>query len=381
MVKTVLLTLGRLPVALDLARGFSDLGCRVIIAEPFSWHLCRPSRAIAKSIKVTAPNDDSARYLDEMQRVIEAEAVDLVVPVSEEIFHMSALRDRVAPQVQVLCEPQEKLLSVHDKERFIERAQACGLSVPETHRLGTEGAQNLIARGDVVVKNIYSCSGAGMLRLTKGSALPAVKSREPSIVQASVPGRVLSTCSLARSGKVLITSIYEGTQLTGTTSAAFKRVPVHDAVASWVETFVAETNFDGFISFDMIEDASGTPFAIECNPRLTSGVHFMAAEQLAAALVDREQQNDIAFRDCTQFQQFFTCLTEAGFFLVKKNGLQIARSLFGTRDVTWRADDPLPLILMMFTSWEILYRRMTDGVSFGEAAVQDVGWFKDQIVG
>ena len=381
MTKTVLLTLGRLPVALDVARGFKDNGCRVIIAEPFNWHLSRPSKAVDRCYPVTAPNTDAQAYLQDLLNVIEQEKVDLVVPVSEEIFHMSAIKDLVPHTVNVFCEPQDVLLALHDKERFIEQARDFGLSVPETHRLGSDAGMDLAARQDVVVKNIYSCSGSGMVRLDQGTDLPNPKEREPSIVQARINGRVLSTCSLAQAGHVLITSIYEGLQMSGTTAAAFRRLPVHDGVARWVETFVAKSGFSGFISFDMIEDEDGTPYAIECNPRITSGVHFMQADKLAHAVIHPELASEIGFRDPMELQQFFTCLTEAGFFLAKRDGLSIARRLFGTRDVTWRSDDPLPLLLMTFTSAEILKRRMRDGVSFGEAAVQDVGWFKEPLVG
>ena len=55
MTGTVLITLGRLPKALDLARGFKALGYRVIVAEPFRWHLTGVSNVIARRFTVTAP--------------------------------------------------------------------------------------------------------------------------------------------------------------------------------------------------------------------------------------------------------------------------------------------------------------------------------------
>ena len=55
MTGNLLLTLGRLPKALDVARGFADLGWRVVVAEPFKRHLAGASRAVAQSHRVTAP--------------------------------------------------------------------------------------------------------------------------------------------------------------------------------------------------------------------------------------------------------------------------------------------------------------------------------------
>ena len=63
MARTVLLTLGRLPKGLEVARSFARAGWRVIVAEPFAWHLARVSRDVARSYRVAAPNADHARYL------------------------------------------------------------------------------------------------------------------------------------------------------------------------------------------------------------------------------------------------------------------------------------------------------------------------------
>ena len=41
MTRTALLTLGRLPKGLDLARALAAEGWRVVVAEPFGWHLAR----------------------------------------------------------------------------------------------------------------------------------------------------------------------------------------------------------------------------------------------------------------------------------------------------------------------------------------------------
>ena len=70
MPKTVLLTLGRLPKALELARALHQAGARVIVAEPFGLHVCRASRSVAKSIRVPAPNTDPAAYLDALEAIV-----------------------------------------------------------------------------------------------------------------------------------------------------------------------------------------------------------------------------------------------------------------------------------------------------------------------
>ncbi|MFT7521067.1 MAG: hypothetical protein ACI9MC_003218, partial [Kiritimatiellia bacterium] len=48
----------------------------------------------------------------------------------------------------------------------------------------------------------------------------------------------------------------------------------HPAARAWVETFVAAEELTGMVAFDFF-DVHGEVVAIECNPRLTSGVHLM----------------------------------------------------------------------------------------------------------
>ena len=62
---TALLTLGRLPKALDIARALHGAGVRVIVAEPFRRHLSGVSNAVDRNFVVTAPAVDGPRYLDE----------------------------------------------------------------------------------------------------------------------------------------------------------------------------------------------------------------------------------------------------------------------------------------------------------------------------
>ena len=93
--RTVLLTLGRLPKALEVARALHAAGCRVVVAEPFRRHLTGASRQVARSVQVTSPVIDREAYLGELTALAVAEGVSLILPVSEEILHVSLLHGRM----------------------------------------------------------------------------------------------------------------------------------------------------------------------------------------------------------------------------------------------------------------------------------------------
>jgi glutathione synthase/RimK-type ligase-like ATP-grasp enzyme len=373
MTGNVLLTLGRLPKALDVARGFADLGWRVVVAEPFKRHLAGASRAVAQSHRVTAPAEDKQAYLADLRRIIADEKIDLVVPVSEETMHVAFLRDSLPATTRLFTMPPENLLRLHNKHGFAQQAEAWGLAVPETYALGDPAAEALVQSGPVVVKPVHSCSGRGVRLLPPGSALPAPDPAVPAIVQRYILGEEYSSCSIAHEGRVSSTVIYRAAQKSGSVAVAFERVE-NPAISDWITRFIAAANWTGFIAFDIIVNEAGQPLGIECNPRTTSGLHFWQRADIARAVV--EPGFIPRFRPETRLQQFYSALTETQMSLFRRGPFrENLRQLFSTRDVTWDWHDPMPFLTMTATSWPIIRMAMARGVTFGEVATLDVGWY------
>jgi ATP-grasp domain len=364
---TVLLTLGRLPKALDLARSFHAAGWRVVVAEPHRRHLVGASRAVAKHVAVTPPAIDQLSYLRDIARVAAEEKATLILPVSEEILHVAALPYLLGPDTRLLATPQPLIERVHDKAGFVEIALNTGLTVPQSHLLGTSEAAVLAARHAVVVKLRHSCSGRGLLRLAKGTPLPAAT--EPSLVQQLIEGDEFSTCSLAHAGRIQGTATYRATLLSGSVAVGFERIS-HPAIEEWVSRFVTATGWSGFIAFDFIVDRSGIPWGIECNPRTTSGLHFFKTEDIALAILDPDRP--LRFRPEARLQQFWSVMTALSDALGDwPRYRRVLRHLMTTPDVTWRLDDPLPLLTMPWTAWPILNAARRARQTFGEVAMLD----------
>lgn len=373
---TVLLTLGRLPKALEIARSFAAAGWRVLVAEPFPRHLCAVSRAVHASHVLTAPAVDRERYLAELAALVERERVRLVVPVSEEAMHASFVAPRLPPHVRLYSMPSERLLALHDKHAFVGVVRGYGLAAPDTHVLGAPGAAALAASAPHVVKPIWSCSGRGVQFRAAGQPLPSLDG-EPAIVQRFVPGDVHTSFTLAHEGRVQRTIVYRGVVMSGTVAVCFERVPSHPAIEAWVETFVARAGWSGFVSFDFVVDDAGVAHAIECNPRATSGIHFVHPEDLARAIAAPQDPRPVRVKDVARLQQFFPCLTETQRSMLADRARFRAnlRHLVGTRDVSWDARDPWPLLTMPATTWQIIRLALAQRKTFGEVATLDVGWY------
>ena len=375
MPKTVLLTLGRLPKALELARALHQAGARVIVAEPFGLHVCRASRSVAKSIRVPAPNTDPAAYLDALEAIVRQEDVDIIVPVSEEALHAASLAGRLPARSRLYGPPQQKLARLHDKLAFNRAADLIGLTVPETHEGNTPAALALAAAQDYIVKPAHGCSGIGVSLRRKGDPLTKTDRQPGMLVQARLPGRHVSSFSVARDGEVLATALYQGRIYSGTVSVSFQRVDDCPAAARWIRRFVEAEAYTGFISFDFIEDTQGVACAIECNPRLTSGVHFLDPEGLAQAVLNLPEARTIAMRPARAFQEGHTALLEVyGALFRPREFFRRLNAFLTSQDVLFRLNDPLPFFLFTPMSWPVLRQAMFEKVSLGEAATRDITW-------
>lgn len=374
MGQTILLTLGRLPKGLELARGLHQAGHRVLVADPFGWHLSKPSRAVARSLQVPAPALDQDAYLDALSAIARDEAVDLIIPVSEEVMHVSLLADRLPAQTRLFCPPHDRLLTLHDKYAFAQEAQRAGLPAPQTHLGDDPAAAELVARADTVAKARFGCSGAGLHFLSQGEALAPQLRTSDWVIQQQIKGREVSTLSFCRDGEILAHVVYRGLVLSGTVAVAFERIDV-PAVDDWARDFVAASGYSGFIAFDFILDEAGAPWPLECNPRLTSGVHFMAPEDLATVVTGGALGHAVRLKPQPRFQEGHTALTMAyaQIFKPRKFGAML-KTIAGSRDVLWSSKDPLVFPLMTPMSWPILKQVMFEGRSFGEAATLDIEW-------
>ncbi|MEO1033975.1 MAG: ATP-grasp domain-containing protein [Pseudomonadota bacterium] len=371
---TALLTLGRLPKALDIARALHGAGWRVIVAEPCRWHLCAVSTAVARSIRVPSPTEDSAAYREAMLGIIAAESVDFLVPVSEECLHVAALGDALPDSVRVLSMPLAEVAALHDKYSFAQYARDLGLSAPTTLKLDEPGVGDLVAAGSIVIKGRNSCSGVGLELVDRGATLPHRLYPGEWVAQAHVDGDLVSTFSVAHNGQTLVTAVYRGTLFSDTVAVCFERLSAEVAVERWVEAFVAANNYTGFIAFDFVIDSDGTPWAIECNPRSTSGIHFLRSEALGQLLLNPGKPVDQPFRREREFMQFWPALTEVQSSMFHNGFADKLAAFRRARDVCFRWRDPLPLWTMPITAWRILRLALFGGRSFGEAATFDIEW-------
>ena len=268
----ILLTGTRAPATLDLARRLWREGVRVIGADSMRYPLGRFSKAFVAHYRVPSARFHRREYADALLRIIETEKVDLLWPTCEEIFHLAALHEELSSRVRLFCDPLAVLEPLHHKLKF---ARLAGAHAPDSWLPADAPADRKL-----IWKPCYS-------RFAVRTRLEAPPSTDGWMAQEFVAGEEFSSWALCIDGEVRTLTFYDCPSRSGRgAGCAFD--PLWDEKAA---TFVAEIarslHFTGSLAFDFIRSKTGHFHVIECNPRLTSGLHVLDASVRLSDLLER----------------------------------------------------------------------------------------------
>ncbi|MFP3387611.1 ATP-grasp domain-containing protein [Brevibacillus reuszeri] len=396
---TIMLTGGRAPVTLDLARSFHNAGHRVLVAESARYHVCRVSRAVERNFLVPAPNTDTEAFLQDLESIVTSEQVDVLIPTCEEIFFVAKGLDRLRRHCKVWTPPIEQLGELHDKWRFVLLARRHGLTVPRSELISTHEEWLTLAAKErlgecLVLKPAYSRFASRVLFLSRedhpdkrrrflANNMNAVTPQTPWVAQQRIYGRDICTYSVAFEGELIAHTAYPSRYRIGQGASVYFEPIEHESSREWVRKFVKATQFTGQIAFDFIEEEGGGLFALECNPRATSGVHLFGA---SGGLVQ-------AFLQPNALQKSGTVLTPkmssramlaapmfaAGFRSIR-NFRELgawSRAFRIARDVVYNPMDMRPVAEQLRVLAEAWRTSRKHGISLVEATTIDIEWNGD----
>ena len=375
MDRTALLTVGRFPKALTLARGLHRHGVRVLVADPLKRQLCSVSRSVSKNYQVAAPNADIRAWERDILEIIDREQVTDLVPVSEEVCHVANLAPKLPAHVRYVGPSAPWIAQWHDKLAFVSHAIDRGVTAPSVFTTADPEARTLVRQTECVLKPRRGCSGTDISFIAPGSSLPPPSNE--LLVQRKVEGAHLYTISWVEDGQVMTTASYRGSTHSGTVAVGFQSAPTPFSVKQWIEQFVADTGTTGFLSFDFILDRGGIPWGIECNPRASSGIHFIDEAWLGAAVMGKASTPASITPAGKRAQWSYSTLTEAYKHLWRLRAPQLLRclrDLLVSRDVVWSWRDPLPFLLMTPLCWEFIWKSIRERMPIGDASQCDIAW-------
>ena len=372
----ILLTGGRAPATLELARAFHRAGHSVFMAESLRGHLSQPSAAVKANFVVPAPRQNKEAFLLALKRIIEENQIDLLIPTCEEIFYVSMGRDKLP--CTVFAEPIKKLNTFHNKWSFVVNAIGLDLYAPETILISNQD-DILHAYAHwraLILKPVYSRFAARTLILPPlKEALSTLKFDSPWVAQEFLKGQQYCTYSVCHNGVVHAHTTYP-TKFTAGQGAAivFEHVE-HPAIFNWVKKFVRENNFTGQIAFDFIQTPQGQLYALECNPRATSGVHLLASDPQFANAFINPQPGCITPPNRSTYMlssaMLIYALPEA---LKNGNFINWLKTFFTSNDVILDLKDPMPFLLQFRSVFAYLALAQHHGITPLEASTLDIEW-------
>lgn len=268
----ILLTGTRAPATLDLARRLWREGVRVIGADSMRYPLGRFSEAFAAHYRVPSPRFQRRDYADALARIVEAEKIDLLWPTCEEIFHISALHEEISSRVRLFCDPLAVLEPLHHKLKF---ARIAGAHAPDSWLPAD-------APGDrkLIWKPCYS-------RFAVRTQVKPPSSSAGWMAQEFIGGKEFSSWAFCVEGEIRTATFYECPARAGRGAGCAFEPLWDEAAASFVAELARSLRFTGSLAFDFIRSPAGHFRVIECNPRLTSGIHVLDASVRLTDLLEK----------------------------------------------------------------------------------------------
>ena len=354
--RTVLVSGGKMTKALVLARAFHRAGHRVVMVEQGRYRLTGHRFSACVDAFHVVPDPDDPGYAAALLEVVQAEGVDVYVPVCSPLAsRFDALAGRVlAGRCEVVHPDPATVVSLDDKDTFAALAASMGLPVPATHRI-TDPAQvaafdfgahpgrwllKSIAYDPVNRSDLTALPRPTAAETAAFAASKPISADNPWILQSFVTGREHCAHATVRRGRVTAWVVCE--------SSGFQinYAPVHaPAIRAWVERFVAELGLTGQVCFDVVVTDDGDLRAIECNPRAHSAITLLADQgpALARACLDDDAP---VVEPAPGTRATYWIYHEVWRLLTRRGRLARLASIARGRDAVLDADDPWPFFML-----------------------------------
>lgn len=378
MKKNILLTSGRFPATLELARLLHSAGHRVYIADTSRWHFCRFSNAVVESLKIPSPRFHFDAFLEALSQIIEEKKIDLLIPTFEEILYVAKGADRLPQTCELFCPPFELLHTLHNKWLFNQKQKELGIATPESYLIESrEELENVPIARPFILKSVYSRASQGVFQIDPSDPLPEV-SISPShqwIAQERIEGRVICAHSICREGKVQALAIYPVHYSVAGQSCLVMEAIEHHKIQSWLKEFIEKLKFTGQLALDFIETPEGKLYCIECNPRATSGLHLFTPEDQ----IDRffiGQEHPPIHAKAGRRKQLATGMALYGWRPKARNYTLGAffKQFFTTPDVVLSTSDIRPLLSMPLLGIHYMRLVYKSRLPFLTAFTHDIDW-------
>lgn len=278
--KNILLTGGRGPAVLDLARQLNNAGHELTMAESRKIYFCRFSNAIKHHALIPHPSENEEGFIQALLDLVQKNQIDWLIPGYDEGFFIAKHKARFPKTCTVFVENAQTIDVLNNKYKFMQLLKEIKANAPHSVLLrNPEELKQVLSTNEFarpcIVKSVYSAGGLLARTVRENTDLDQINIKYPCIAQQMIPGRVWSTYSVVHEGKITFFVSYYPLYVFRENGAAICfKTEYHSKVYDLVEKIVQATQYSGQLGFDIIEHPDGSLWPIECNPRITSGAHM-----------------------------------------------------------------------------------------------------------
>lgn len=375
--KRILLTGGRAPVTLDLARMFDQFDYEVYVADSFSKQLTKSSKAVKRAYTISKPATNFTAFVNDLVQIIKKENINLLIPTCEEVFYIAKGKSILEQYCSVFCPDLSVLLPLHHKYEFIKKVEEKGLLAPPSLMVRRkEELSNVLDQfdGEVVVKPVFSRFGTEVLFINKYS-LPNVHLPVGEyVVQKRINGKPICSYSIFHEGNLVAHTQYEVVFSAGNSAAIYFQPLSHSKVEQWVKTFFASEKVTGQFAFDFIETKEGNIYPLECNPRSTSGIHLFSELPLPHCFFGDVKATLYPLPNIERMIGLAMLL----YGWRKGNWKQWWKTFLQAKDVIWSRKDPTPFFYQFVSYFAIFLLSFRIKKSPIATTTYDIEWNGDE---
>jgi len=376
--KRILITFARSFHSLELARQLHAQGNTIFIVDSINSPITKFSNTVKKFFKAPSPRFNPEGYVQTLRSIVVEEKIDLILPVYEEIACISKATDSFPKSCKVFCPNFEMYETLQNKWLFQQKLKELGIPILKSYLIQNQDELDKIPLKDYALKPCHSRASQHIQKVTSSSKSPSITfdTHNPWIAQEWITGNKFCSYSVCNNGVVNAHCVYPVTYAIGGNKCILFTAIDHPVIQQWITQFVKKMNYTGQIAFDFIQPSDGHIYAIECNPRATSGLLLFRPEDRLDKALFTQQATPIV-PQIGQSQQVATGMLMYGWkkSAIKNNTIRkYLKTLLTTKDVVFSFNDLKPFIFEPYVFAKLWMQGRKQGLSVLEYYMHDHDW-------
>lgn len=376
--KNILVTGVRAPAGLEIIRRLGEVGYNVYAADCLYFPAGRFSNYVQDYSQLPSPRYDLKNFKEQLIRFVKKHHIDIIFPICEEVFYLSACKAEIEKHCRVFCEDITLLSQLHNKYIFQQIAAEHGMGAIKTFIIENpnDPLPELHNEKTYVAKPVFSRFGDKAILDLK---LQDIKENLPSplypwAIQEHIKGEEFCSYAICCNGVVIAQACYQPHFLAGQGSSVYFKAVSKPKIYDQVQSLVRALNYTGQISFDFIERTDGQVFVLECNPRCTSGAHLTSNINWESVFSETQLDNSLV-PSTLRSKMVALAMLIYGMRAPNTHGLKkFINAYKNADDVIASRKDWKPSIGQFLSLLEIFWRSIRCNQSLKVTSTEDIEW-------